>query len=111
MSAREPVVPARLARMSIQEVAASLRRTDRLIDWLEWRLTGRLGDLVLCQLGRRYQLLMLRAAQMLDVPTPPSGPPEIPGLVLDVDSECLLEAGLRYAGFDPLGPGTRADET
>jgi hypothetical protein len=97
-----------MARMSIQEVAASLRRTDRVIEALEWRLTGRLGELVLGQLSRRYQLLMVRAAQMLEVPVPPSGPPGVAGLVLDVDSECLLEAGLRYAGFDPLGPGTRA---
>ena len=108
MSAREPLVPARLARMSIQEVAASLRRTDRVIDWLQWRLNGRFGELVLGLLSRRYQLLMLRAGQMLDVPAPPSGPPEVAGLVLDVDSECLLEAGLRHAGFDPLAPGTRA---
>jgi hypothetical protein len=108
VSGREPVVPARMARMSIEQVAASLRRTARVIDTLQWWLSGRWGESVLRHLGRRYQLLMVRAGQMLDVATPPSGPPEFAGLVLDVDSECLLAAGLHYAGFDPLGPGTRA---
>lgn len=94
----------------IEAVAAELGRLDRLMEAAAGR-AGMAGRLLLRWLGRRYQLVLLQAAEMLDVAIPPEsewqtheywGSLYIRGSIYDGRTEFLIEEALRAAGFDPF---------
>lgn len=90
-----------LAPRSIEGIAEELRRLDRLMEaGVGRRGMTRRGR----RLFRRYQLLMLQAADMLGVATPPESEWESPhfrGAVYGGHTEFVIEEALRVAGFDP----------
>ena len=87
---------------TIEGSAEELRRLDRLMEAGVGRpAMTRRGR----RLFRRYQLLMLRAADMLGVATPPESEwerPDFLGALYGAHTEFDIEEALRAAGFDPF---------
>ena len=87
---------------SIDGIAEELRRLDRLMEaGVGRRVMTRRGR----RLFRRYQLLMLQAADMLAVAIPAQSQWESPhfrGALFGGHTEFVIEEALRAAGFDPF---------
>ncbi len=91
-----------LVPRSIEGIAGELRRLDRLMEaGVGRRGLTRRGR----RLFRRYQLLMLQAADMVGVATPPEAEwesPDFRGALYGAYTEFVIEEALRAAGFDPF---------